>query len=76
MTSFKLFYKVIISAYLNISSPSDLRLTLDIKPMFEFSPIFNVTMLALLVFQSPTHVLELKGSRQIFKTNIFLVKPL
>lgn len=52
-------------------SPSDLQLTLNIKPMFEFDSISDITLLALLLFQSPMLVLELKGLRQIFETKIF-----
>lgn len=55
-----------ILAHFNIPSPSDLQSTL------EFSPIFDITLSALLLFQSLMHILKLKYLGQIFKTNIFL----
>ncbi len=57
-------------------SPSDLRPMFDIWPMLEFGPKYNVNLLALLLFQNPMYILELKGSRQIFETNIFFLEPL
>lgn len=48
----------------------------NIRLILGFGLTSNVTLLALLFFQSSMYILELKSLGQIFKTNIFFVVSL